>query len=219
MYCSHCGQSEPDNMRFCTFCSGKLKPESPVSSNLESGLIGFSAKINDPAFARYVKHANLWSAIFSSILAIVAVIGFTVAGEVGSEMENPESMFIGLGIGGMFLGIALLQILGRKRSRTWDGTVVDKSVQEKRKKKGTYYIEYAFVVREDSGKEHCHTAEDDDTRYNYFQIGDRVRHHAGLNSYEKYDKSKDRVIFCNACGDIWEIEEDTCPRCKCPLLK
>lgn len=219
MYCSHCGQAEPDNMRFCTFCGGKLKPESPVSSNLKSGLIGFSAKISDPAFARYVKHANLWSAIFSGILAIVAVIGFTVAGEVGSEMENPESMFIGLGIGGMFLGIALLQILGRKRSRTWDGTVVDKSVEEKRKKDGTYYIEYAFVVREDSGKEHCHTAEDDDTRYNYFQIGDRVRHHAGLNSYEKYDKSKDRVIFCNACGDIWEIEEDTCPRCKCPLLK
>jgi len=28
----------------------------------------------------------------------------------------------------------------------------------------------------------------DDTLYKYFQIGDRVRHHGGLNSFEKYDK-------------------------------
>lgn len=219
MHCPHCGKAGPRNMRFCTYCGGKLNQDSPASSKLKPGLVGFSAKINDPAFSRYVRHANLWSAIFSGMLAVAAVIGFTIAGEVGTDMENPESMFIGLGIGGMFLSIALLQILGRKRSRTWDGTVVDKSVKEKVKKDGTDYVEYAFVVREDCGREHNHTAEDDDTYYNYFQIGDRVRHHAGLNSFEKYDKSQDSVIFCNACGDIWDIEEDTCPRCKCPLLK
>ena len=60
---------------------------------------------------------------------------------------------------------------------------------------------------------------DNDTLYNYFNIGDRVRHHAGLNSYEKYDKTGDAFIPCNACGTLCDISEYTCFRCKCPLLK
>lgn len=219
MHCPHCGEAGPENAHFCTFCGGKLSQEAPTSSKAKSGLIEFSPKINDPAFARYVKHTNLWSAIFAGVLAVVAVIGFTVYGEIGSEMENPEAMFIGFVIGGMFLSIALLQILGRKRSKTWDGTVVDKEINYGRDKNGRDYTEYVVVVEDERGKKYCSIVKNDDTRYNYFQIGDRVRHHAGLGTYEKYDKSQDRVIFCNACGDIWDIEEDVCSRCKCPLLK
>lgn len=215
MHCPHCGEAGPENTSFCAFCGSRLKPEQPA----KPGLVGFSPKINDPAFARYVRHANLWAVIFTGMLAIIAVIGFTVAGEVGSEMENPESMYIGFGIGGMFLSIALLQILGRKKSRTWDGTVVDKEINGGRDKNGRDYTEYVVVVEDERGKKYCSIVKDDDTCYNYFQTGDQVRHHAGLNSYEKYDKSQDSVIFCNACGDIWAIEEDVCPRCKCPLLK
>ncbi|CQR74101.1 hypothetical protein SOV_22200 [Sporomusa ovata DSM 2662] len=219
MQCPHCGETCPENEHFCTFCGGRLKPESPTSSKFKARPVGFSSRINDPAFARYVRHTNLWSAIFAGMLAVAAIIGFTIAGEVGSEMENPESMFIGLGIGGMFLVIALLQIMGRKKSRTWDGTVVNKEINYGRDKNGRDYTEYVVVVEDERGKKYCSIVKDDDTRYNYFQIGDRLRHHAGLNSYEKYDKSQDSVIFCNACGDIWDIEEDVCPRCKCPLLK
>ncbi len=61
--------------------------------------------------------------------------------------------------------------------------------------------------------------EDDDTLYNYYRIGDRVRHHAGLNSYEKYDKTRDSIIFCAACATLCDIGDDVCYRCKCPLLK
>ena len=52
-----------------------------------------------------------------------------------------------------------------------------------------------------------------------YHIGDRVRHLAKLNSYEKYDKTKDSIIFCIACGTLCDIADDTCCRCKCPLLK
>ena len=55
--------------------------------------------------------------------------------------------------------------------------------------------------------------------YNYFAIGDRVRHHAGLNSYEKYDKTGDAFIPCNACGTLCDMSDEICFRCKCPLLK
>ncbi|HYF90812.1 MAG TPA: hypothetical protein VD969_01060 [Symbiobacteriaceae bacterium] len=188
----------------------------------------FSPRIHDPAFARYVQNSNRWSAIFSVILAIAAVVGFYVAGEMdGAEMENPESLYIGLGIGGMFVLIAMFQIRGRNRSKTWDGQVVDKRVEQKRRKRNLdddhyhweNYLQYTVFVRSDSGKMHRITAENDDRFFNYYAVGDRVRHHGGLNSYEKFDKSRDTIIFCNACGTMHDIRAEYCSRCHCPLLK
>lgn len=189
--------------------------------------VGYSTRINDPAFARYVGNTNRWAAIFSVILAAAAVIGFSVAGEMGVEgLENPNALYIGMGIGGMFLLIALFTVIGRKRSKTWDGVVMDKKVMNKQRRQGSEddyyyvdYLEYIVTVRDKAGKKHRMTAADDDTIFNYFQIGDRVRHHAGLNSYEKYDKSDDSIIFCNACGTLCDIADDYCYRCNCPLLK
>ena len=77
----------------------------------------------------------------------------------------------------------------------------------------------AFYLTAYRSKKHRLTAEDDRTVFDYFQVGDHVRHHAGLNSYEKYDKSQDSIIFCNACATLCQISDDVCFRCKCPLLK
>lgn len=189
--------------------------------------LGFSTKINDPAFAKYIKDTNRWSSVFSLILAVAAIIGFFFYGETSSEMENPQALFIGIGIGGMFILIALFQIMSRKKSKTWDGEVVDKKIERKQRRRQTgdddYYLEdytkYIVVILSENGKKHELSAEDDDTKYKYYQIGDRVRHHQGLNSYEKFDKSEDRIIFCNACASLNDIHEDYCFRCRCPLLK
>ena len=193
-------------------------------------MAGFSEKINDPVFAKYLKNTNRWAAIFAAGLAVAAVIGFTIAGALGVDnMENPQAFFQGLGVGGMFLLIALFTIIGRKRSRTWDGIIVDKKITKERKKRSrdggsddyyyADYLEYLVLIRGDDGKTHRIIDEDDDTRYNYYRIGDRVRHHGGLNSYEKFDKSGDSIIFCNACATLCDINDDYCFRCKCPLLK
>lgn len=232
MYCTHCGTALPKDSRYCPSCGQHqaAQPEAAeeaIGRTDARGGIGFSHKISDPALARYVQNSNRWAAIFSIILAVVAVVGFTVAGEMGGEVENPESFFIGLGIGGMFLVIAMFQIAGRKRSKTWDGQVVDKKVEQKKQKKNSgnddYYWEkyllYTVVIRSESGKLHRISAKNDDTVYNYYKVGDRVRHHAGLNSYEKYDKSQDSIVFCSACSSLNDISADYCFRCKCPLLK
>ena len=227
MYCKHCGAALPDNICLCTGC-GTPKGNTPDSRSVLKGRgIGYSERIHDPAFARYLKHTNRWSALFSMIMAIAAVIGFYIYGETSLEMENPQAMFIGLGIGGMFLLIALYSVIARKTSKTWDGMVVDKTVKQKNRRHDTgnndstihYYTEYAVIVRDERGKTHRMTAEDDMTVFDYFQVGDHVRHHAGLNSYEKYDKSRDSIIFCNACGTLCDIMADVCFRCNCPLLK
>lgn len=196
-------------------------------SNVNSGQAGFSSRINDPAFEKYIKNTNRWSGIFAAILAVAAVIGFFIYGEISSEMDNPQALYIGLGLGGMFLLIALFQIIGRGTSKTWDGTVVDKKIENKSRRQNTndndYYwvefIEYVVFIKSDHGKKHQIKVEDDDTVYNYYQIGDRVRHHKGLNTYEKYDKSRDKYILCNACASLNDLHDDDCFRCKCPLLK
>jgi hypothetical protein len=241
MFCRNCGAILPDNARFCTSCGAEISaapaaaqtaaPAAPsVPQGASGSLVGYSNRIHDPAFAKYVKNTNRWSVIFAVILAVVAVVGFFIAGESGVDgMENPEALFIGLGVGGMFLIIALFTILGRKRSRTWDGVVADKTVKKKTRNRNSgsddddyyveYYTEYAVIIRDERGKTHRIVNEDNATVFNYYQVGDRVRHHAGLNSYEKYDKSRDSIIFCSACGTLCDIHQDVCSRCKCPLLK
>lgn len=226
MYCKDCGTQISEDTKFCPACGNEINQGSQTPQF--RGLRGFSPHISDPAFGKYVKNSNLWAGIFSLILAIAAVIGFYIAGEAGAEgMSNPQSLYIGLGIGGMFLTIALFQILGRKRSTTWDGTVEDKKIKKKtiRHDYGDDnvqyedYLEYSVIIHSDRGKRYTIKSRNSDTLYNYYRIGDRVRHHAGLNSYEKYDKTGDKFIPCNACGTLCDINDETCFRCKCPLLK
>lgn len=54
------------------------------------------------------------------------MIGFLIYGVTSSEMNNPEALFIGLGIGEMFIIIALFQNRSKKKNKTWDDDVVDK---------------------------------------------------------------------------------------------
>ena len=81
------------------------------------------------------------------------------------------------------------------------------------------YLEYKVIIKSDKGKEYDIRGRDDDTMYNYYDIGDKIRRHSGINSYEKYDKTGDKFIPCNACGTLCDIEDEFCFRCKCPLLK
>jgi hypothetical protein len=224
MYCQHCGAELTENAEFCSVCGNARRPQAP---GVPVSLRGFSPRINDPAFAKYVKNSNRWSALFAAILAVAAVIGFYIYGESSDEMGNPDALYIGFAIGGMFLLIALIQILRRKGSKTWDGTVEDKKVKKKTERQ-TYgdgdvrydeYLEYSVIIRSDQGKRHLIKWRDSDTLYNYYRVGDRVRHHAGLNSYEKHDKTGDRFIPCSACAMLCDIGDDYCFRCKCPLLK
>lgn len=228
MYCPHCGSALSEGARFCVACGAKQNPRdetAPVYAGRRRE--GFSPRIDDPAFLSYVRNSNRWAVLFSAILAVAAIAGFYLAGEAGVEdMSNPEALYIGLGVGGMFLAIALFQVLGRSRDSTWDGTVENKKIEKKTARhddgngdvRQEQYLSYTVIIRADTGKVHELTAKNDDTLYNYYQIGDRVRHHAGLRSYEKWDKSGDKSVPCIACGSMNDIDGDACFRCKCPLL-
>ncbi len=225
MYCSNCGEYFPENAKFCTGCGSSLQPghHDVQSKSANPSLIGYSPRINDPAFQKYQNASKNWALLFSLIIAAIAIIAFPIYGQVSGEMEMPYSLYYGMGIGGMFVAIALFQNFSKSRDSTWDGVVVNKRSYKKTRHDrysdsySTYTV-YEYQVKRDNGKIYSHRTEDDDTVYNYYQIGDKVRHHKGFG-YEKYDKSRDAFLFCTACASINDISDEVCFRCKCPLLK
>ncbi len=228
MICKNCQASIPDKARFCNVCGASLDQYSNKrGEKKKDDLIGFSAKITDPAFKKYQKDTTSYAFIFAGILTVITTVSFFLYGALSDEMDNPEALYIGLGISGMFIIIALLSTLSRKKGKTWDGKVIDKQRRLKVRKKSRgandtspqQYYEYTVFIKAENGDEHVIAVEDDDTLFNYYQVGDRIRHHAGLNTYEKFDKSKDQIIFCNACAYLNDINDDYCVKCHCPLLK
>lgn len=189
--------------------------------------IGYSCHINDPAFDLYLRNKKRYAWIFSVLLAAAAVVGFFIYGETSRDMDNPQALYIGLLIGGMFIMIAFAANLSMKGRNTWDGTVCEKTVEKKTRLRKTddpdtrrqEYLLYKVVVKSDQGRRFEITAENDDTLYHYYEVGDKVRYHGKLGTYEKYDKSKDAIIFCNACASLNEMADERCLRCNCPLLK
>lgn len=108
----------------------------------------------------------------------------------------------------------------------WEGVVVDKSSKKRSKRESkddstyTTYTEYTTVISTKGGKKKT-IVEVDSRRdmYDYLSVGDRVRYHPAFGTYEKYDKSKDRIIFCNVCSMQSPIHNDRCKRCNNLLFK
>ena len=91
MNCSNCGSTLEDGVRFCKFCGTAQEMDiQSKSPDQDNGLTGYSAKINDPAFAQYLKKSKRWALIFSSVLALVAIIGFFIYGETSSKWIIPR---------------------------------------------------------------------------------------------------------------------------------
>lgn len=225
MFCKHCGTAISENARFCTSCGGEQDSleQVPQSSFTSQQLLGYSGRINDPRIAEALKKINSSGKVFMFILAAVAVIGFALAGaaEVG-DFELPSAFFIGLAIGGILILGGLIQMAKAKKDKTWDGTIVDKTIKQptySERRRGDYQVRYTLHITDQSGSTRRIPCTEE--YYNYMQIGDRVRHHGGTADFlfEKYDKSQDKIIYCIACSTKNDINDDLCRRCKCPLLK
>ena len=190
----------------------------------ESIPVGFSSRIDDPAFETFQAEASRWSMIFALIIAAIALVGMPIYGAASGDLHWPTSLYYGLGIGGMFVAIALVGNLKKTRDSTWDGTVIDKSTRQitrydSASESSVTKTIFQYKVERDDGKIFSHEQEDDATHFTYFEIGDRVRHHRGFPHYEKYDKTSPGVLLCISCGSIKDRIDDECRVCRCPLLK
>lgn len=231
MYCPQCGREVPAGGKFCPGCGREVEQGSRLALGNSTPplqdrglLVGFSSRIIDPAFQKYINDSGRWSYVFAFILAGAAAIGFPVYGRLSGTLDLPASLFYGLGLGALFVIIAFFQNWRRNRDTTWDGIVIEKKSQVKqgynRNTQRSYvYTEYVLAVEREDGKIVRHVFRDNRVLYDYLAEGDRVRHHKGLNFYEKYDKSRDAKILCVACLSMNDIRDDRCFRCDCPLLK
>ncbi len=203
MFCSHCGTQLSENARFCKKCGMAQAPVADPRPAASRELVGFSQRIQDPAFDAFRKKEKAGSLLFAGILFVVAGTGFPLYGKISGEVAWPLSLIYGLGIGGMFVVIALMQTARRGRDSTWDGTVVDKKAVKKQRNDSadhgiSYYSQYIVTIRKDNGQTRKHRINDQPGLFNYLRIGERVRHHKGFQVYEKYDKSHDAEIMCIA---------------------
>ena len=230
MFCRYCGFPLDDEDGYCPRCGAEIPGKAGKTEERVIGFyhpsinLGYSPRISDPSYARYLRDAKNWSFLFAGILAVAAAVVFPIYLIKTDAMQMPYALYAGLGLGGMFLAIATGQYMLRKLDKTWDGTVTDKSERRVRRynrstRRWETYMEYRFTVQRDGGKLYRHVFRNNPYIYDYYNKGDRVRHHGGFSYYEKYDKTRDAQIFCIACQTFNDIANDRCARCGCALLK
>lgn len=212
MTCPQCGVLAREGDAFCAGCGQPLPVAAP--------LVGFSARIADPAYEKIRRQTMIAAGVWTGALMVLAVGWFTVAGANGwDNLENPAAIGYGFVVAGVFLAFGGGWMLKHGRSPGWEGVVVEKWVEEKRRNRGdAAYLVYVAAVRTDAGRTKK-IRENTPLWFDYVRVGDRVRKHARLDGFEKYDKRGDSVIICAACRTVCDLARDTCPRCHVPLLK
>jgi len=192
---------------------------------LENGpLVGWSTIPDSPEILETIEKNKKSSVKWTWVMALLFPAGFLLAGLLSDEMPLNESLIIGASLGLLMLAIGLWRMRDTKRP-VWEGVVTEK-LEKKRYKTdrddGTTesYLEYIVLIRTADGKKRRIVERQRDlSMYGYLAVGDRVRYHPALETYEKYDKSKDKVIYCNVCRARNSIENDRCDRCKNLLFK
>ncbi|MBC3803010.1 zinc-ribbon domain-containing protein [Acetobacterium fimetarium] len=221
MFCKKCGAPIKDDAEFCTKC-GTPADKGATPSDHASGLVGWSTRWEDPEIIAASKKNNMTVIGFTWALALILPIGFLVAGLFIDSLKLADAMIIGFSLAAVLLCINLIHLKIRK-NQTWEGVVTEKYVREKpaddESENEDIDTEYVLVVQKTNGKIHHVIYLNRREMYDYFAIGDRIRYHQGLGTYEKYDKSGDRIIYCNVCSAENPITNDRCVRCNRPLLK
>ncbi len=239
MFCTNCGEKLPEDAAFCTNCGASVQkvageetnssaqaaapPQNNIPSQDQAALVGWSPKSNHPEILEAARKNKKSAMGCAWILLLIFPIGFLLAGLFIDEMPLNEAIIIGVGLGVIMLIINLVRIKDMKRP-VWEGVVIEKFHKERRhnKKDDTMstYTEYTTVIRTDAGKKKRIIERDSQRHmYDYLAVGDRVRHHPAFGTYEKYDKSKDKIIYCNVCSMMNPIANDRCKRCNNLLFK
>lgn len=234
--CTACGMELPDGVEFCIGCGKAVSrtgpeaeiptqetPSPPIQGG--TGLVGFSDRCHSPEILAAAEKNKKFSIGCMWILIFVPLMGFPVAGLLMDDFPFGEALVIGVGIALIMLVVNLLA-LQRTKKPMWEGVVVNKYSKEKSEHRGgeddnwRTYTEYTTVINTDAGKKKTIVEKDSGRHmYDYLSVGDRVRFHPKFGTYEKYDKSKDRIIYCNLCSMMNPIQNDRCKRCNNLLFK
>ena len=198
-----------------------MHEDSPVSPQKSSNMVGFSDRYNSPELLAVAQEKRKSSIGCMWIMFILPLIGFPIAGLLMDDFPLGEAIIIGVGTALILLFVNLLA-LGSSKKPIWEGVVVNKYSNERYQQRDSNepYTEYTVVIKTDAGKKKTIVERRGGGQmYDYLSVGDRVRYHPRFGTYEKYDKSKDRIIYCNVCTRVNPIQNDRCSWCKNLLFK
>lgn len=239
MFCENCGVKLPEQVAFCPNCgtpvaesavraanvpaqTATAPPRNGIPPENQAALVGWSEKSSDPEILETARKNKKSAVGCAWIFVALFPIGFLLAGLFIDEMPLGEGLIIGTVLGVLMLIINLMRIKDMRKP-VWEGVVTKKFQKERRRHRDDNvdtYTEYTTVIRTDAGKKK-RIIEKDSRRdmYDYLAVGDRVRYHPAFGTYEKYNKSKDRIIYCNVCSMMNPVENDRCKRCNNLLFK
>lgn len=230
--CKACGIKLPEDSKFCIGCGKPINlkiavtmepmhEDSPVSPQKSSNMVGFSDRYNSPELLAVAQEKRKSSIGCMWIMFILPLIGFPIAGLLMDDFPLGEAIIIGVGTALILLFVNLLA-LGSSKKPIWEGVVVNKYSNERYQQRDSNetYTEYTVVIKTDAGKKKTIVERRGGGQmYDYLSVGDRVRYHPRFGTFEKYDKSKDRIIYCNVCTRVNPIQNDRCSWCKNLLFK
>ncbi len=198
----------------CGFDPNSAQPYGDVPS-VGAGGIGWSNRAHDPLYSRYQKSKRLYSFIFASVLILAVPSVLFITGDLSFDSEG---LLVTGVIALMFALIAFFSIRGtRRKGKDWEGVVEDKQTRVKNSGESDNIL---FIRLSDNRKIEISFG-DSTTLYDYYRIGDRIKNHqkANLRALEKYDKRRDKVLFCPSCATMCDARADYCAACGSPLLK
>ena len=213
-FCTQCGSRLSGKKKVCRSCGFDITTDKPYGdrSPLGAGGTGWSDAVSDYRFAGYQGNRRTYITIFTLLLVIAIPTFLLLSGDLGMDKEGITVIAV---LSAMFLLIALYSMKStRKKGLEWTGTVEDKR---------DYYGSQSNIVlvRLDNGKMVELRMADDPVKYEYFKVGDRLKKHnrPNLRAIEKFDKTRDEVLFCPSCSYMCDTRDDYCGSCGSPLLK
>lgn len=226
MYCVNCGKESDLGADFCSACGHSLDPRVSLEKELEdydsSNLVGFSERYYNPEILEAAAKNRRFSVGCLFVLVLLPLILFPIAGLLMESFPFGEAIVVGIVLSLVFLVIGLIVSSG-SRKQIWDGYVIKKYYKDKRRDEGdgnySHYRRFTLIIEKDNGRKARIVGDNQREMYDYFEIGDRIRYHPNLSTYEKYDKSKDTIIYCNVCRLMNPISNDRCRRCDNLLFK
>ncbi len=222
MGCPVCGTNLNGTPSFCPACGTNL-----TFSKTQILPVGFSQIYLDPEIttaARKKRKSDLGCIL---IFILLPLLGFPLAGLLVEDMPLNEAIIIGVSLATLVLVASLLKLATRTKTM-WEGVVIDQKQQQKhRRATGSSgeriyesYTSYTTVIRTDQGRKKTIVEKGSNNHmYDYLNVNDRIRYHPDFATYEKYDKSKDNIIYCNVCSLLNPINNKRCRRCDNLLFK
>lgn len=218
LYCVFCGDRLERKTDQCQKC-GKPIGDSKFDGIIRAGAggIGYSDKTNDPSFKKYKSKNTKVGAVILFIISIIiaAVLLF----------QKISPLLVAAVLAVIWIFDIIWFMISRIPKKDWEGTVEKKREYQRvvhhsgENDYDTYENVYEMKFRTDNGKKKKLKDLRNRERYDYINIGDRVRFIGRLKNIEKYDKSRDANILCAGCNTLRDAREIYCGRCGCIILK